>query len=99
VMHQGARLLTARASVVLIALAAIGVVPPSAAHNEDPSYQAGYAAASNPNFVRTALTDGRMSSSSFCDELLKRRIFAVQSGIRHSDFHRGCEHAIHDVME
>ena len=99
-MHRGATPLAARASVVLLALAAIGVVAPSAAHNEDPSYQAGYAAASNPKFVRTALTDGRMSSSSFCDELLKRKIFAAQqSGIRHSDFHRGCEHAIHDVME
>jgi hypothetical protein len=99
-MHHGARLIAARASVVLLALAAIGVVAPSVGHNEDPSYQAGYAAASNPKFVRSELSEEGMSSVSFCEELLKRKIFAAQqSEIRQSDFRRGCEHAVHDVME
>lgn len=98
--HQDARPLAARASAALLLLAAVGLVAPSAAHNEDPSYQAGYAAASNPQFVRSALSDGGMSSTAFCDNLLKRRIFDTQkTGIRQSDFHRGCEHAVHDVME
>ncbi len=64
------------------------------------SYDAGYAAASNPMFVRSALSDGGLSSNSFCDELLKRAFAGTpQTGIRHSDFHRGYEHAVHDVME
>lgn len=99
-MHHHAMQLPARASVVLLALVAIGVVAPSAAHNDGPSYQAGSAAASNPKFVRSELSDRGMSSASFCDELLNRAIAgAKQTGIRHSDFHRGCERAVHDVME
>lgn len=99
-MNHGARQVAARASVVLLALAAIGIVTPSATHNEDPSYQAGYAAASNPKFVGSALSEEGMSSASFCEELLKRKISAArQNGIRQSDFHRGCEHSVHDVME
>lgn len=74
-MQQTAMQLAARSSVVLLALAAIGVVVPTAARNEGPSYEAGYTAAtSNPKFVRLALSDRGMSSASFCDELLQRTI-------------------------
>jgi hypothetical protein len=86
--------------VALVVFAAIGVVAPSATRSDGRSYQAGYTAASDPNFVRSALSDGGMSSTSFCDGLLKRRIIDTQkTEIRQSDFHRGCEHAVHDVME
>jgi hypothetical protein len=86
--------------VVLVVLAAIGVVAPSATHNDGPSYQAGYAAASNPMFVRSASSETGMSSTAFCDQLLKREFIGTrQTRIRDSDFHRGCEHAVHDVME
>jgi hypothetical protein len=98
-MHQHAMQQVARVSGVLLALAAIGVVAPSATHNEGPSYEAGYAAASNPKFVRSALSDGGMSSTSFCDELLKRVIASAQNGFRTSEFLRGCRHAVSDVME
>ena len=99
-MHQHAMQLAARSSVVLLALAAVGVVVPTAARNKGPSYEAGYTAASNPKFVRSALSDRGMSSASFCDELLRRTLTGARStGLQQLDFLRGCEHAVHGVME
>jgi hypothetical protein len=99
-MHEHALQMGARTSVVLLALAAIGIVAPTSARNESPSYEAGYAAASNPKFVRSEISDGGMTSASFCDELLKRAVTGSQpAGIQRSDFSRGCQHAVHDVME
>src|SRR5690349_7307595 len=99
-MHRDSQPLAVSATVVMLVLAAVGLVEPRLAHNDGPSYQAGYAAASNPQFVRTALSDGGMSSMLFCDELLHRRIVGPQRpDIQPGEFHRGCEHAVHDVME
>lgn len=89
-----------RVAAVTLALAAIGVALTSAGHDEGASYDFGYAAASNPTFVRSALSDEGRRSTSFCDALLKRAMAGAQlTGIRHSDFLRGCDHAVHDVME
>jgi hypothetical protein len=89
-----------RAFVVLTALAAIGIAVTDTSQNDEPSYRAGYVAASNPRFVRSALSDRGLSSTSFCAELLTREITgSQQTGIRGSEFRRGCEHAVHDAME
>jgi hypothetical protein len=99
-LRHGARLVATRAVLVLLVFTATQLVLPKAAHDEGPSYQAGYTAASNPKLVRAALTEGGMSTAAFCDELLKRAIIGVQqTGIHNRNFYRGCEHAIHDVME
>jgi hypothetical protein len=99
-MHQHAMQLAARSSVVLLAVAAIGVVVPTAARNDGPSYEAGYTAAANPKFVRLALSDRGMSSTAFCDELLQRTLTGARlTGLQPLDFLRGCEHAVHGVME
>jgi hypothetical protein len=99
-MHRDASLFAARASAMLLAFAVIGVFAPSTSRDEGPSYRAGYAAASNPSFVRAAMSNRGMSSTSFCEEILKRQVRNPhQTELHNSDFNRGCEHAVHDVME
>jgi hypothetical protein len=99
-MHRDARLPATCASAVVLALAVIVVFASSPSRDEGVSYHAGYAAAANPRFVRSAMSGRGMNSMSFCDELLKRQIAnAQQTGLRRGDFHRGCQHAVHDVME
>ena len=99
-MREIAILLVVRTSLVSIALAAVGLVAPGGAHNGGASYQAGYAAASNPTYVRSALSAAGINSTSFCEELFRRStIDAQQRNISNGDFHRGCERAVHEVME
>ena len=98
--NEHAMAIAARASVAVTAVTAVVAFGLRPAVSDIRSFEAGYQAASNPTDVRSALSDGRMNSASFCEDVLYRVIDDGRpSGLRHSDFLRGCRHAVADAME
>ena len=84
----------------MVALAVIVAVAPLAGSRDDRSFDAGYAAVSDPSYIRSVLSEGRMTSAALCDDALNRAITSGQSiGLRRSAFLRGCKHAVGDAME
>ena len=87
-------------SAAVVVLAAIGALVLGPSAGDQGSFEAGYRAVSNPTEVRAALSDGRISSTAFCDAVLDRAIAGGSlNGLRHKDFLRGCRHAVGDAME
>lgn len=98
--NEHAMAIGARASVAVIALAALVEFGLGPSVSDMSSFEAGYQAVPTPTDIRSVLSDRRMTSASFCEGVLSRVIDdGLSKGLRHTEFLRGCRRAVADAME
>jgi hypothetical protein len=83
----------------LLALIAIVAVMIGDHRRDDRSYDAGYAAASDSGFVRTAMASPGVTSSTLCDALVAGALIRYSGNLARDGFVTGCRHAVADAME